>query len=297
MLRPLCEELEDWIARAEAAVEFVEESETHLPPGSLRRAIAEIRSSCASLLAGFAKGRVVHSGATLVIAGRPNAGKSSIFNSLLRRNRAIVTEVAGTTRDTLEEELDLDGIPVRLVDTAGLRPVEDPLESEGVRRAERARREADLVLLVLDGSRPMEVAEREALQRSRGQAERGRTVVVLNKCDLEPEEGWQPPHESVLKVSALTGRGIGKLRQALRDCLLGTGPLEDPIVTNARHAHALELSLAALERAAQALDVGLTEEIVAEEMRRARMELGAITGEFTGEELYDRIFSTFCIGK
>jgi tRNA modification GTPase len=296
-LQPLSERLEEWIARAEAAVEFVEESETHLPPGRLELAIAESRAACTGLLEGFKTGKVVRSGATLVIAGRPNAGKSSIFNSLLERNRAIVTEIAGTTRDTLEEDLDLGGIPVRLVDTAGLRPVDDPLESEGVRRAEQARREADLVLLVLDGTRPVEAAEREALSRSLGEAERERTVVVMNKCDLEPEESWRLPHESVLKVSALTGVGMGKLRQALRDRLLGAGPLEDPIITNARHARALEQTLAALERAAQAMEAGLTEEIVAEEMRLARKELGAITGEFTGEELYDRIFSTFCIGK
>lgn len=296
-LQPLSEELEEWIARAEAAVEFVEESETHLPPGRLKLAIAESRDACAGLLQGFKTGKVVRSGATLVIAGRPNAGKSSIFNSLLERNRAIVTEIAGTTRDTLEEDLDLGGIPVRLVDTAGLRPVDDPLESEGVRRAEQARREADLVLLVLDGTRPLEAAERKALRFSLGESERERTVVVMNKCDLEPEAGWQPPHESVLKVSARTGAGMGSLRRALRDRLLGAGPLEDPIITNARHAHALERTLAALERAAQAMEAGLTEEIVAEEMRQARNELGVITGEFTGEELYDRIFSTFCIGK
>jgi tRNA modification GTPase len=296
-LQPLREELEEWIARAEAAVEFVEESETHLPPGRLKLAIAESREACGGLLAGFKTGRVVHSGATLVIAGRPNAGKSSIFNALLERNRAIVTEIAGTTRDTLEEDLDLGGIPVRLVDTAGLRPVDDPLESEGVRRAEQARREADLVLLILDGTRPIEAAEREALSRSLEEAERARTVVVMNKCDLEPDDGWPLPHESVLKVSALSGTGMGSLRRALRDRLLGAGPLEDPIITNARHARALELALAALERAEAAMEAGLTEEIVAEEMRRAREELGVITGEFTGEELYDRIFSTFCIGK
>jgi tRNA modification GTPase len=296
-LQPLCEGLEEWIARAEAAVEFVEESETHLPAGRLERAIAESRDACAALLEGFKTGKVVRTGATLVIAGRPNAGKSSIFNSLLERNRAIVTEIAGTTRDTLEEDLDLGGIPVRLIDTAGLRPVEDPLESEGVRRAEQARAEADLVLLVLDGTRPIEAAERKALRRSLEQAERERTVVVMNKCDLEPEEGWRPPDESVLKVSALTGAGMGSLRRALRDRLLGTGPLEDPVITNARHARALEQALAALDRAESAMGAGLTEEIVAEEMRLARKELGEITGEFTGEELYDRIFSTFCIGK
>jgi len=296
-VRPLCEALEEWIARAEAAVEFVEESETHLPSGALRPAIAEAKQACAALLDGFRMGRVVRRGATLVLAGRPNAGKSSIFNRLLARNRAIVTEVEGTTRDTLEEELEIGGIPVRLVDTAGLRQVQDPLESEGVRRAEQARAEADLLLLVLDGSRPMAEEERTALKRALGEAERARTVVVMNKCDLEPLEGWERPDPAVLKVSALTGEGMSRLREALQERLVGTGPLEDPIITDARHAGALGRALEALEKAAAALQSGLTEEIILEDLRAARKELGEISGEFSGEDLYDRIFSTFCIGK
>jgi tRNA modification GTPase len=296
-VRPLCETLEAWIARAEAAVEFVEESETHLPAGVLRQAIAEAHAACSDLLHGFRTGRVVRSGATLVLAGRPNAGKSSIFNRLLERDRAIVTEVEGTTRDTLEEELELGGIPVRLVDTAGLRQVEDPLESEGVRRAEQAREEADLLLLVLDGSRSLQPSEWAALARARDETARARTVVVLNKCDLEPPAGWELPAPAVLKISALTGEGMGRLKEALRNCLVGAGPLEDPIITDARHAGALQQTAEALQRAATALASGLTEEIVLEDLREARQELGGITGEFTGEDLYDRIFSTFCIGK
>jgi tRNA modification GTPase len=294
-VRPLCEALEDWIVRAEAAIEFVEEAETHLPAGALRRAIADAQAACADLLDGFRMGRVVRRGAALVLAGRPNAGKSSIFNRLLARNRAIVTAVEGTTRDTLEEELEIGGIPVRLVDTAGLREVQDPLESEGVRRAELARAEADLLLLVLDGSRPMEPSERAALERA--VSERARTVVVMNKSDLEPPEGWQLPDPAILKVSALTGAGMESLKEALRECLIGAGPLEDPIITDARQAGALKSAFGALEQAEAALRSGLTEEIVLEDLRRARKALGEISGEFSGEDLYDRIFSTFCIGK
>jgi tRNA modification GTPase len=296
-VRPLCDALEEWIARAEAAVEFVEESETHLPAGALRGAIAEASAACSTLLEGFRTGRVVRSGATLVLAGRPNAGKSSIFNRLLERNRAIVTEVEGTTRDTLEEELEIGGIPVRLVDTAGLRQVRDPLESEGVRRAEQARAEADLLLLVLDGSRPLETSEGAALERAQEESERKRTVVVMNKCDLEPREGWELPAPFVMKVSALTGEGIDRLKRALKDCLLGGGQLEDPIITDARHALALRRAAEALQRAGSSLEAGMTEEIVLVDLREARKELGGITGEFSGEDLYDRIFSTFCIGK
>ena len=158
-LAPLRESLEEWIARGEAAVEFVDESETHLPDGRLLVAIDEATATCDHLLLGFRSGRLVRDGAMLAVVGRPNVGKSSLFNRLLSRDRAIVADVAGTTRDTLEEALDLDGIPLRVIDTAGLRDVDDAIEGEGVRRAEAARADADLVLLVLDGSQPPEPAE------------------------------------------------------------------------------------------------------------------------------------------
>ena len=296
-VRPLSETLEDWIARAEAAVEFVDESETHLPPGSFAAAIDGARAACRELLAGFRTGRLVRDGAALVIVGRPNAGKSSLFNRLLARERAIVTDVAGTTRDTVEEQFDLDGIPVRLVDTAGLRSVQDPVEVEGVRRTRQAREEADLVLLVLDGSRDPDPQELAECERARDEGGAGRTVVVVNKCDLEQRSGGRSPLPGLLRVSALTGEGVDELRGALRRCLVGAGPLEDPIITDARHAGALERALAALDRAAEAHGSGLTEELVLEDLREAMRKLGEITGEFTTEALYDRIFSTFCIGK
>jgi tRNA modification GTPase len=229
--------------------------------------------------------------------GLPNVGKSSLFNRLLARDRAIVTARAGTTRDTLEEDLNLDGIPVRLIDTAGLREVSDEAESEGVRRAQRAREEADLVLLVLDGSREIEPLEIDALERSTGEADRQRTVVAVNKCDLPGARERAVTHPAPLRVSALSGEGLDGLRAALRERLVGTGPLEDPIITNQRHAAALERTRSALERAGRAADEGLSEELLLEDLREAMRRLGAITGEFTNEALYDRIFSTFCVGK
>jgi len=295
-LEPLRERLEEWIARAEAAVEFVDETETGLPAGALRGAIDEASAACREMLAGFSTGRVLRDGANLVVVGRPNAGKSLLFNRLLERERAIVTEVAGTTRDTLEEQLDLDGIPVRLVDTAGLREVRDVVESEGVRRARQARADADLVLLVLEGSRPLDDGERTALERAAVEPERARTVVVVNKCDLESLIG-PVPGPAPLPVSALTGEGLDDLRRVLRERLVGPGAPEDPIVTNSRHAHALEQADKALARAAGAADQGFSEELVLEDLREAMRHLGTITGEFTTEDLLDRIFSEFCIGK
>lgn len=300
-LAPLRESLEEWIARGEAAVEFVDESETHLPGGRLLAAIDEAIATCDRLLAGFRSGRIVRDGATLAVVGRPNVGKSSLFNRLLSRDRAIVADVAGTTRDTLEEALDLGGIPLRLIDTAGMREVQDDaIESEGVRRAEAARADADLVLLLLDGSRPLEAVEREGLRAASEVGERDRTIVVVNKCDLPAafEIGEQPfDGLRALRASARNGQGIETLLQELRERLVGTGQTEDPLITNSRHAKALRTAQAALRQAAAAAREGLTEELVLEDLRESIRHLGVITGEFTTEDLYDRIFSTFCIGK
>jgi len=295
-LAPLREELAELIARTEAALEFVDESEVHLPRGDLERTVARVTEACSWLLAGFRKGRVVREGATVAITGLPNVGKSSLFNALLSRERAIVTDVPGTTRDTLEEYLDLGGIPVRLVDTAGLREGADAIEREGVRRARAATAEADLVMLVLDGSRGIEPREREVLGASAGPEEQ-RAVVVVNKIDLPGASDAAIPSPGALRVSARTGDGLDALRSALRERVAGAGPLEDPVLTDVRHARAVEQAAAALERASRAAESGLSEELVLEDLRDAMHNLGSITGEFTTEDLYDRIFSTFCIGK
>jgi tRNA modification GTPase len=197
----------------------------------------------------------------------------------------------------LEEQLDLRGIPIRLIDTAGLREASDEIESEGVRRAQRAREEADLVLLVLDGTREVEPLEVEALERSLSDIDKPRTVVVLNKCDVEGSATRSVPHPAPIRVSALSGAGLDALRTELHARLVGVGPLEDPIMTNRRHATALGEMRIALERAAEAARQGLSEELLLEDLLEAMRRLGSITGEFSNEALYDRIFSTFCIGK
>jgi tRNA modification GTPase len=296
-LSPLRELLEEWIARSEAAVEFVEESETHMGSGDLDRAIDQAVKLCSTLLEQYGTtGRIVRDGARLVIVGRPNAGKSSLFNRLLAEDRAIVADIPGTTRDTLEEELDLGGVPVRLVDTAGLREVTDQVESEGVRRAEQARADADLVAIVVDGSTPLADADREMLERLASDPADRRTVIVVNKSDLPSRIGDLPGHD-VIQVSALNGSGCDVLRNALREQLLGPGIMEDPIITNGRHARALERTRAALDSTRRAMDEGLPDDLVLEDLKLAMRELGTITGEFTNEDLYDGIFSRFCLGK
>jgi tRNA modification GTPase len=248
-------------------------------------------AKCDELVAGYRTGRVVRDGARLVLVGRPNVGKSLLFNRLLDEDRAIVTEVAGTTRDTLEEDLVLDGIPVRLIDTAGLREVRDAVEREGVSRAQRALEQADLVLVVLDGSRELDDLERDTLTRV--ETEAGRWVAVINKSDL-PQRAQL---SGTLSVSAKNGDGVTELRAVLREQLLGSGPTEHPCVTNGRHAAALEQARTTLAKAATAVNAGLSDECVLEDLKQARRELAAVSGEFGVEDMYDRIFSTFCIGK
>jgi tRNA modification GTPase len=291
-LAPLVEALVDLVARGEAAIEFADESETHLAAGILARGVADALASARSLLLEARRGRIVREGARVALSGVTSVGKSSIFNRLLGRDRAIVSPVPGTTRDTLEETVDLDGIPVTLVDTAGLRRADDAIEAEGVRRARAAAGEADLVILVLDAGRTLRADEREALAAR--DASGAGTIVVANKFDLAPSAG-ELPWPRAIPCSALTGEGIDALRDAILEALRGVGPLEDPVLTNVRHAAALEETVAALDRARGALPLG--EEIVLEDLRAALSALGEITGEVANDELYDRIFSTFCIGK
>jgi tRNA modification GTPase len=290
-LEPLKDLLEDLLARGEAAVEFADESETELPEGALPHGIREARARCAGLLAGFEQGRRVREGATVVLTGRPNVGKSSLFNALLARDRAIVSDQPGTTRDTLEEALDLDGLLLRLVDTAGLRPAADALEDEGVRRAHRAAGEADLRLWVVDRSRPLRGDEPEALERARNEAH---VLVIWTKSDL-PDAGVPAPGEPV--VSARTGEGLASLRAVLRSRLVEGAGIEHAVLTDTRHAQALQEAAEVLESAQVAYAAGTSLEYVLEDLRRALHAVGTITGGVDQERLYDRIFATFCIGK
>jgi tRNA modification GTPase len=293
-LTPLREALIDLVARGEAAIEFADEAETHLAAGGLARGLESALASAQALLEEANRGRIVREGARVALSGVTSVGKSSVFNRLLGRDRAIVSPVPGTTRDTLEETVDLFGIPVALVDTAGVRLPSDEVEAEGVRRARAAAGDADLVLLVLDASRDLRDDERVALTErlSGGGTE---TIVVANKIDLMRSRGDGLPWPAAIPVSARTGEGLEALRGAIRNALCGGELREDPVLTNVRHAGAIEETVLALARARDALPLG--EEVVLEDLRGALRSLGAITGEVANDDLYDRIFSTFCIGK
>lgn len=303
-VRALQERLTRAIAQVEAGVDFPEDEIDDSPFGPLRPECAVIRAAVAALVASAHTGKILRNGLKVVIAGRPNVGKSSLLNALLREGRAIVTAVPGTTRDAIEETLDLRGVPVRLVDTAGLRETADPVESLGVERSVEWVKAADIVLAVIDASQGLNDEERRFLGESRE-----KTVVVANKVDLLDggrlsaglleEVGRLVGGRPVVPVSAATGQGL----PALEDELLGfvySGGAEAPeeaLVSSVRVEEALRRGLAALDQALATLDQRLPEDLAVVDLREAWAALGEITGDTVSEEILDRLFADFCVGK
>jgi tRNA modification GTPase len=298
-LAPLKKTLVDLIVHLESAVEFVEDD---LDPLSRDRCLSRISGlieQITRLLETYRLGRIIRNGVRIALVGPPNVGKSSLFNRLLGRERAIVTHLPGTTRDTLNESVSVGGIPVELIDTAGIRESEDLVEQIGVARTRSAIVDADLVIGVVDASEPDAVAKLVA------DSDRHlMSIVVINKCDLGmvvAEEAVEAaaPGCPVIKASALSGEGVDDLRRSIH-ALLTAGSaqaLESAIITNERHYRALEQSLAAIEKARTDLEAGFTEEIVLESLHLTLRSLGVITGETLISDILDQIFSTFCIGK
>jgi tRNA modification GTPase len=284
----------DLVARGEASVEFIDDAETELESGRFAAGIATALAEIEQLTADAARGRLFRDGARVTLSGRTSVGKSSLFNRLLGVDRAIVSPTAGTTRDTLEENLELDGLPVVLVDTAGMRPVDDAVEAEGVRRAREAAGEADVLVMVIDASCELAEEEHRTLAASAPGPERP-MIVVANKADLAEAERIERVWPGALPVSARTGEGVAALRAEIRRRLVGAAETERPIVTQARHRAALAATAHELRRAREAVPDGV--ELALEDLRAALRALGEITGEVATDDLYDRIFSTFCIGK
>ncbi len=298
----LKDRLAEVVARLEASIEFSEEAEADrfLPAGGLLPEIGDLRSAIADLAGTYERGRRVRDGAVVAIVGSPNAGKSSLFNRLLEEDRAIVTPIAGTTRDVLEETLDLGGIPVALWDTAGLAEPRDEADAEAVRRARGAIATADVLLLVLDGSRPLRDDERTLL----GGLDATPGIVVINKTDLACGIGLDEAlrlkrRHAALEVSAKTGAGIEALRRRL---LAAAGSdaaatREETFITNVRHRDLLLKAAGALARAGEGAGRGVPGEFLILDYREALDRLGEITGEVGIEGIYERIFKNFCIGK
>jgi tRNA modification GTPase len=294
------EQLLEVLAYVEGAMEFPEEDLDLLPWGTLRAKLYAVKAQMGALFDTFRTGRVLREGIQVAIAGRPNVGKSSLFNTLLAANRAIVTPIPGTTRDVLEEVANLRGYPFRLVDTAGIGPSADPVEREGIARARACLQSADLVLLVLDASQPLTAEDEEAMAAVQGK----RVQVVLNKADLPPfltvdELQLRCPGWPKTAVSCKEGQGLEGLTEAMVAAVLdGQQPPRDgPMLTRMRHWEALQRAQQNLLQACEAMERRLSGEFIALDLRETLECLGEIVGLNYTEDLLDKIFSEFCIGK
>jgi len=287
------ESLVDAICRAEAAVEFSEEPDVQAEGHDLAASLAVLRARVRQFLATYRQGRLLRDGASIVLAGRPNAGKSSLYNSLLDSQRAIVTDEPGTTRDFLAERVDIGGIPVTLVDTAGLREVSAGVERLGVQRSREWIERGDLVLLLCPVDEPVEPEDQRLLEELGARA-----LLVGSKSD-RGLMCWPGPRAADALVSAVTGEGITSLREAIVRTLADVPSLTPDaiVVSHARHHAALEACASALDRAAASQRDGMTEEVALADLHAALRHLTEITEPVSRDEIHDRIFSTFCIGK
>jgi tRNA modification GTPase len=281
----------DLVAKLEASIDFPDEGYHFVAPGTLAAAIADVRADTQALLADARRGRMVRDGLSVAIVGEPNVGKSSLFNALVGASRAIVTGTPGTTRDLVTEVVDLEGVRVTLVDTAGRREARDEAEQIGVMRAAQAAAVADLVLVVMDATAAGRVSNQL------GQITESRQLMVLNKIDLiaAPPDGLQ----DAIAVSARSGEGLAELRRAIVRGLDVDPSGDPPAISNLRHATLVERADRALGRALEALaaDQGLPEEFVLADLQDAREALEEITGRRAPDDLLAHIFARFCIGK
>ena len=297
-LKPIKADLVQLIAELEAGIDFAEDDVSILPDATILERMAAVRSPLETLAASFAYGKIVQEGLTLAIVGRPNVGKSSLFNRLVERERAIVTATPGTTRDLVSETVAIGGIPVKLVDTAGIRKALDEAESIGIRKSMEALADADLVLVVLDALRPATAEDSDLLAQVQGRT----AIVVENKADMA-ESGT--PLSSVssqlplVRTSALTGDGIEALRGQILHAAGGdsAGQREAGFLTNVRHQGLVRDSLAALAEARTAVENKIPHEMLLMDLYNALRPLDEITGSTTNDDILNLIFSRFCIGK
>jgi tRNA modification GTPase len=293
-IREIDRRLFDLRIRLEASLDFPDEGYHFIESGDAAREIASLVEQLDALLSGAARGRLIREGLQVVIAGRPNAGKSSLFNRLAGAGRAIVTDTPGTTRDLLTEVIDVDGVPMTFVDTAGVREgATDPIELEGMARAIAARDVAHVVLVVLDRSRPMDDDDRRLIASTA----RSRRVIAGNKSDLAAVWNATDNVVGMVDVSAKTGHGIESLRAEVA-AAAGGEPLRDtPAITNVRHADLLSRARDALIRAATAASSQTPEEFVLADLDEARLAIEEVTGARTPDDVLQEIFAKFCIGK
>jgi tRNA modification GTPase len=292
-LAPIKDQLVELISLLEAGIDFAEDDISVASAEEILSRIGVIVPELERLLASFDYGKMVQAGLTLAIVGRPNVGKSSLFNRLLEQDRAIVTEIPGTTRDLVSETAAIRGIPVRLLDTAGIRPAEGLVESLGIERSYQAMADSDLTLVVVDLSTALDPQDEHLIESARRQA---RWLLVGNKSDL-PARAALP--EPFLAVSALTGVGVPELREAIFLAAAPSGGIEQEsgFITNLRHERLLRESIEYLERARTAVAGNIPHEMLLLDLYGALRPLDALTGATTADDILNRIFSSFCIGK
>jgi len=292
-ITPIKQQLLELVALLEAGIDFAEDDVEVATSEEILSRLDPIRDALKRLAASFDYGRLVHSGITLAIVGKPNVGKSSLFNRLLEQDRAIVTDIPGTTRDLVSELASLEGIPVKFVDTAGVRAHGDPVEMLGIERTFRAMADADLTLVVVDLSSPLDAQDVDLIERAQRQ---GRFLLVGNKADLVRRA---EPAGDYVAVSALTGEGIDTLRRKVLEAVAPPGGLEQEagFITSIRHRQCLEEALAALDNARRAVESELPHEMVLVDLYGALSPVDALTGATTADDILNRIFSSFCIGK
>ncbi|MGH9931586.1 MAG: tRNA uridine-5-carboxymethylaminomethyl(34) synthesis GTPase MnmE [Pyrinomonadaceae bacterium] len=296
-LQPTKEHLIQIIVKLESALEFVEDDLPRIQAERIEKELKEVVAVVEGLAATFATGRALREGLKVTIVGRPNVGKSSLFNRLIGLDRAIVTEIPGTTRDCISEAVSLRGIPILLTDTAGIRVANDKVEEIGVERTHQAMADSDLLVVVIDGSTGLSGQDLAIV----AQAIRVRHVVAINKCDLVLEPAVQDQMGQTMKVvhlSALTGEGLEELTAAI---LAPFGSVDSEtvglLITDSRHYDLLRRAEASLENSIELFRQSASEEIVLVGLHSALRILGEITGETTADDILAKIFSTFCIGK
>ena len=294
-IAPLKEQLLELIALLEAGIDFADDDVSVAPAAEILRRLDPILEGVLHLADSFQYGSLVRAGLTLAIVGRPNVGKSSLFNALLEQDRAIVTDIPGTTRDLISETASIGGIPVKLYDTAGIREGAELVESLGIERSFQAMADADLTLVVMDLSETPSEADHALAARAQAQ---GRCLIIGNKCDLALW-GGPPGLPSSSCVSALTGQGIPELRLAILDAVAPRGAFEQEtgFITSLRHERLLRESEGALRQARAAVGAGIPHEMLLLDLYGALRPIDAVTGATTADDILNRIFSTFCIGK
>ncbi|MGB1581937.1 MAG: tRNA uridine-5-carboxymethylaminomethyl(34) synthesis GTPase MnmE, partial [Nevskiales bacterium] len=295
-IQALVEQLIELRVYVEAAIDFPEEEIDFLADGVVLKRLQALQAQLAEVQTAARQGSLLREGMTLVLAGEPNVGKSSLLNALAGRDAAIVTDIPGTTRDVLRERLAIDGLPLHVIDTAGLRESDDPVEAEGIRRARAELERADMALLLFDDR----AADSDSQADLRASLPPNLPITLVhNKCDLSQSPAGKAETEQgvLLRISAKTGAGLDVLREHLKASMGFADTEGSGFLARRRHLDALRRASAALEAGHQQLVEQRAGELLAEELRAAQEDLSAITGEFSSEDLLGEIFSSFCIGK